>query len=363
MQRLTATLERLTRDNRLRALENTRGVDFTSNDYLGLRQHPALREAAMTALEKGIAIGSGGSRLLRGNDPAHAALEEQAADFFGSEAALFFANGFQANLAVMSTLPDRHDVVLFDALIHASLRDGIQANTAPHFRFAHNDCAALENLLRDHAGKTCWVVTESVTSMDGDIAPLKEMLTLCERYGAWLVVDEAHATGVFGEQGKGLMHSMASPRLIVTHTCGKALGVAGALVCASRLVIDTLVNRARAFIYSTAPMPLQAVLVQKALELCAGAEKERERLFQLCEQARREWPVAPSPTPIIPHIVGEDGQAMQAAARLQAKGFDVRAIRPPTVPAGTARLRITLNATLSDAEMNAMGQALREITA
>lgn len=359
MTRFTATLTKLKEESRFRALSPAKGIDFTSNDYLGFKSHPVLRETAIAALNAGLDIGSGGARLLRGNHTAHEQLEQNAATFFGCERTLFFATGFSANHALMTTLPSKDDIILFDALIHASLRDGIQANPAKHFRIAHNDVNAFEDMLKKNSSAQCWVVIESVYSMDGDLAPLPELIKLCEKYNAMLVVDEAHATGVFGEQGKGLTHTLHSPNLITLHTCGKGLGVAGALVCASNDVIETLINKARGFIYSTAPMPLQAVLVDKALELCASADAQRARLFQLCEMAKQFLPASPSP--IFPVILGDEQRALNAAIALQAKGFDIRAIRPPTVPAGSSRLRITLNAMLRDEDIKSLGAALQEI--
>lgn len=368
MNRFTATLERLKEEGRFRALkpahEQAGGIDFTSNDYLGFSVHPELRAAGIAALQGGIGIGAGGARLLRGNHPHHEKLEWEAARFFGAPRALFFASGFLANHALMTALPQRRDVILFDAHIHASLRDGIQANPANHLRMPHNDLSAFEDALKRHdtsGDSACWVVTESVFSMDGDMAPITELLNLCEKYHAYLVVDEAHATGVFGEAGKGLTHGLQSPQLITLHTCGKALGVAGALICAEEPIIETLINRARPFIYSTAPMPLQAALVSKALELCASADSRRARLFHLCELARKHFPAYISQSPIIPIILGEEQKALGAAQALQAQGFDVRAIRPPTVAAGSSRLRITLNALLNDEDVLSLARALHAL--
>ncbi len=363
MDRLSAELKKLIEAGRHRALSGTGGIDFTSNDYLGLSQHPALRETAMAALENDISIGAGGSRLLRGNHPAHESLETAAATFFGSERALYFSSGFLANYALMTTLPARQDVVLFDGLTHASLRDGIQANPAKHLRLPHNDLNAYEDALRRMSSpeQQCWVVVESVYSMDGDLAPLKELAALCEKFGAWLVVDEAHATGIFGRKGRGLTDTLKYEKLIVLHTCGKALGVAGALLCASKTVIDTLINRARPFIYSTAPMPLQAVLVEKALQLCAMEEGRREKLWKLCALARETLGIN-SPSVIFPYIIGDDHEAVEAAKAVQAEGYDLRAIRPPTVPEGTARLRIAINAGLEEKDIRGLGEVLHHLT-
>jgi 8-amino-7-oxononanoate synthase len=362
MDRLHSDLQKLSDAGRLRKLAPTGGIDFTSNDYLGLKQHPALRETAVAALENNIDIGAGGSRLLRGNHPAFESLEANAAKFFNAERALYFSSGFLANYALITTLPARADVILFDSLIHASLRDGVQANNARHFRIPHNDLDAYEAALSQHTGPghDCWVVVESAYSMDGDLAPLRELEKLCEKFGAWLVIDEAHATGIFGAQGRGLAETIKYERAIVVHTCGKALGVAGALVCASKNAIDTLINRARPFIYSTAPMPLQAVLVEKALELCAAEEWRREKLWKLCAVTRQAFGFT-SPSAIYPYIIGPDQAAMDAAEALQKQGFDVRAVRPPTVPEGTARLRIAINATLEEKNILALGEALRAI--
>jgi len=310
-----------------------------------------------------VEAGAGGSRLLRGNHPAHEALEAFAARAFGSSAALFFSSGFLANYALMTTLPDRRDVILFDSLIHASLRDGIQASRAAHVRVPHNDLDAFEAALRRPRAKgaVCWVAAESVYSMDGDLAPVSELLRLCEEHDSWLVLDEAHGTGVFGATGHGVSEGLHSDRLITVHTCGKALGVAGALVCAARPITDYLVAKARPFIYSTAPTPLQALLVHKALELCAAEGERREQLWRLCVLAGERWPGARPQSPIIPLILGADEKALAAAEGLQARGFDVRAIRPPTVPEGTARLRLTLNALLRDEDVIALGEALSGI--
>jgi 8-amino-7-oxononanoate synthase len=364
MDKFASALKKMKAGRRLRRLSPATGLDFTSNDYLGMKSHPALRQAAIEALEGGMDLGAGGSRLLRGNHPAHEALEAYTARAFGFPAALFFSSGFLANYALMTTLPARQDVILFDSLIHASLRDGAQASPAAHARIPHNDLSAFEDALRRPRRKDarCWVVAESVYSMDGDIAPAAELLRLCQKHEAWLVLDEAHGTGVFGPTGHGVAEGLApTDRVITVHTCGKALGAAGALVCASAEIRDYLVARARPFIYSTAPMPLQALLVHKALELAAAEPWRRERLWKLCALAGERWPIAAPRSPIIPVVLGEDAKALTAAARLREQGFDVRAIRPPTVPEGTARLRLTLNALLRDEDVIALGEALNSL--
>lgn len=354
MQILDKNLARIADHGRLRHLAPARGLDFASNDYLQMRQHPALRAAAIAALEDGIDLGAGGSRLLRGNHPAHESLESFAADYFGVPACLFMANGFAANYALCTTLPDRHDVILFDALIHASARDGIQANPARHVRIAHNDLNHYEDALRQHRDRArhIWIVVESVYSMEGDHAPLHDLYRLARQYDVTLIVDEAHATGIFGPTGKGMTEFLEpGPHLITLHTGGKALGVAGGLIGAERSVIAYLVNCARAFVYSTAPMPLQAVLLQKSLEILAAEPERRQKLLDLCRIAHHLFDRHPSTSQIIPIILGDNHRTSQIASAMQEAGYDIRAIRPPTVPEGTARLRLSLNSGLSAADI------------
>ena len=354
MRALTTTLAQLEDQGRRRQLIGAHGLDLTSNDYLGMRQHPALRDAAIAALADGLDIGAGGSRLLRGNHPAHVGLESFAADYFAAPACLFFASGFQANQALFSTLPDRHDVILFDALIHASARDGIQASPARHYRIGHHDLTHLEDMLRQHRDRArhLWIAVEAVYSMDGDMAPVIDLYQLARQYDATLIIDEAHATGIFGPHGKGLSELLPDhDGLITLHTCGKALGVAGGLICGDKTIIDYLVNRARGFIYSTAPMPLQAVLVQKSLEILATEPDRRQQLLDLCRVAHHLFADYPSMTQIIPIIIGDDHRTASTANALQQAGFDIRAIRPPTVPDGTARLRLSLHHGLTAADL------------
>lgn len=360
MNRFQKKLKELESENRLRSLNMPGGIDLTSNDYLSLRRHPALRQAAIEALENGIELGAGGSRLLRGNTPHHAALEAFAADYFGCEKALYFSTGFQANAAIFTALPARRDVIIFDELIHASAREGIQNSPARHARVRHNDLNAYEDALKSARAKAemIWIAVESVYSMDGDLAPLKELHELAQKYGAILVVDEAHGTGVFGENGRGLSECLPHENLITLHTCGKALGVAGGLVCGPAEIIDYLINKARGFIYSTAPMPLQALLVHKALELARDEPWRREKLHRLIAAAGRILPAPKPASQIIPVILGADAAALDAAQGLRTAGFDVRAIRPPTVPERTARLRISLNCDLEEKVLENFAAAL-----
>jgi 8-amino-7-oxononanoate synthase len=360
MKSFTDSLADLDARGRRRRLRLPSGIDLSSNDYLGLSGHPDLRRAAIEALEDGIEIGATGSRLLRGHRDAHAELEAFAASHFNVPAALFFANGFQANYALITTLIGRHDVAIFDALAHASMRDGLHAAHVDTVKVRHNDLDHFEAALTKprREGTRAWVLVESVYSMDGDIAPVADILALCERHDAMLIVDEAHGTGVFGATGRGVTEGLAHDRLISLHTCGKALGVAGALVCARADIIDYLINFARPFIFSTAPMPLQALLVQKALELAAAEPWRREKLKTLQAFVAARLQNLTIHSPIVPIVIGEDAKSVAIAEQLQAQGFDIRAIRPPTVPAGTARLRLSLNANLTEDDLSAFATAL-----
>lgn len=360
MRDFSAELETLKNKGRYRSLRLPGGIDLSSNDYLGLSGHPELRRAAVEALENGIEIGATGSRLLRGHRDAHAELEAFAAQHFDVPKTLFFANGFQANYALITTLIGRHDIAIFDALCHASMRDGLHAADCDTTKVRHNDLDAFEAALKKprRAGAQAWVLVESVYSMDGDVAPVAELLKLCEQYDAILIVDEAHGTGVFGATGRGVTEDLSHDRMISLHTCGKALGVAGALVCARGDIIDYLINAARPFIFSTAPMPLQALLVQKALQLSSAEPWRRDRLKTLQSFIAARLQDLTIHSPIVPIIIGDDARAVMVAEALQAQGFDIRAIRPPTVPAGTARLRLSLNANLGEDDLAAFAKAL-----
>ncbi len=350
-------LDALAARGRLRALAPRGGVDFTSNDFLGLAESAALREACADALARGVPVGAGGSRLLRGNHPEHERLEEEAAAFFGSETALYFATGFAANAAIAATLPRKEDLIVCDALIHASFRDGLRT---PHVLTPHNDVGAMEDAIaawRKGGGSgRAWIAVETLYSMDGDRAPLAELVALARRHDAMLLLDEAHATGVHGDQGRGLgAQYEGAPNIISLHTCGKGLGAAGALICLPRLYRDFIVNRARSFIYSTAPSPLMAAVVRAALKISAGAEQERAQLHALVARAGERLKTLGLPfsgSQIVPVVVGGDVRAVRLAEALQARGYDIRAIRPPTVAEDTARLRIalTLHATPDDVD-------------
>ncbi|MDR6847566.1 8-amino-7-oxononanoate synthase [Sphingomonas sp. BE270] len=356
---------------RLRRLQPRTGLDFSSNDYLGLARAQRLRNAVAAALARGVSIGSGGSRLLRGNDPEHEALEAEAAAFFGSEAALFFSSGYAANAALLSTLPQRGDLIVHDALIHASAHEGMRLARAESVATPHNDAGAVDQAIAEwrRRGGTgrAWIAVESLYSMDGDRAPLADLAAVAARHAAMLLIDEAHATGVFGPGGRGLAADLEGAENVITlRTCGKALGCEGALLCGPRTMRDFLVNRGRAFIFSTAPSPLMASAVRESLRILADEPDRRERLSALTAFAERTLApcgVTPTGSQILPLIIGADAPTMRLAAALQAAGFDIRGIRPPTVPPGTARLRVSLTLNVSEAEIAALAETLSELRA
>lgn len=366
LSRLNSMLEMLDTRHRRRVLAPRRGLDFASNDYLGLAQSPLLRDAAQNALEQGVPLGSGGSRLLRGNHPEHEALEEEAAEFFGAEAALFMGGGFQANQAIFSTLPAAEDLILYDALVHASAHEGMRTGRAQTRSFAHNQAADARRAVADwQAGGgsgQIWIAVESIYSMEGDIAPLKELSELAREHGAILVVDEAHATGVFGPNGRGLAHGLDAD-LLTLHTCGKGLGVSGGLICGPKVMVDTLINRARPFIFATAPSPFNAALVRAVLQHLqsdnTAIRAANARIGHAHAVALQHGvPAEALYSQIIPVILGDDAKTMEMAATLQAKGFDVRGIRPPTVPRGTSRLRVSITGNVDEDDITALFETL-----
>jgi len=354
-----ADLDALTARGRLRALAPRRGLDFSSNDFLALAESQAYRDAAAAALARGVPVGAGGSRLLRGNHEEHEALEAEAAAFFGSETALYFGAGFAANEALFATLPQRGDLVVHDALIHASAREGMRLSRAEAVSAAHNDAQAFEDAIthwRSGGGTgRAWIAIESLYSMDGDVAPLAELAAVAARCEAFLVIDEAHATAVFGAGGRGLAHALEGrDNVVALHTCGKGLGAFGALLCLPRVLKEFLVNRGRQFIFATAPSPLIAACVRAALPIVEQAEDRRAelraRIAAASEALRTRCGIAPSSSQILPIIVGDDRRAVALAQAMQARGYDIRAIRPPTVAEGTARLRVALTLNVTRAQ-------------
>ncbi len=333
-------------------------LNFSSNDYLGLADHPVLKEAAIKAVEK-FGSGSGASRLICGSLAPHHELETTLAAFKGTESALTFSSGYATAVGAICALAGKDDVLILDKLVHASIVDAARLSGAKLRVFAHNDLNELEDILRWASERaaparhpSAIILTESVFSMDGDLAPLKEIVALKEKYGAWLMVDEAHATGIFGPQRRGLADelSMSEHIEIQMGTLGKALGSSGGYICGPRVLIDYLINRARSFIFSTAPVPAAAAAARAAVELVQSPEgKTRcDKLKSFTNQlqaglAQNGWP-ATACSAIVPLIIGAESDALAAAATLLERGIFVPAIRYPTVARGQARLRVTLTA-------------------
>jgi 8-amino-7-oxononanoate synthase len=350
-------------------------LNFSSNDYLSLANHTLLKEAAVKAVEK-YGAGSGASRLICGSLAPHHELESAIAAFKQTESALSFSSGYAAAAGTICALAGKDDVLVLDKLVHACVIDAARLSGAKLRIFAHNDLNELEDILRwanerpsnnsSRRPRTI-IVTESVFSMDGDIAPLREIVSLKERYGAWLMVDEAHATGLFGPGRRGLADELGLSEHIDIQmgTLGKALGSAGGYICGARVLIDYLVNRARSFIFSTAPVPVAAAAAQRGIELVQsdeGATRCRN-LWSSVNQLkigieRLGWDTPTANSAIIPVIIGTESSAMDAAAALHEAGVFVPAIRYPTVARGQARLRLTVTAGHSSEDMDVLLRAL-----
>ncbi|MBO1114500.1 8-amino-7-oxononanoate synthase [Bordetella petrii] len=346
---------------------------FCSNDYLGLAAHPAI-SAALAEGAARYGAGSGASHLISGHSRAHAQLEERLAAMLAPHLeqarALYFCTGYMANLAVLGALAGQDAEIFSESLNHASLIDGARLARARVQIYPHADTQTLTRQLAASRAGTRLIVSDGVFSMDGDIAPLRELLALAERHGAWLVIDDAHGFGVLGEHGHGVLEhaGLRSPHLVLMGTLGKAAGVAGAFVAAHATVIDWLVNRARPYIFSTAAAPAQAHALLASLDLIEGSDGRRRRahLRTLTQQLQarlglRQWRHQPTPTAIQPVLLGENAQALHAAAGLERLGLWVPAIRPPTVPAGTARLRVTLSAAHTAADVDRLAAALNQL--
>lgn len=340
---------------------------FCSNDYLGLARHPELIAAACAGgMQYG--VGAGASHLISGHSAVHHQLEEALARFTGYPRALLFSTGYMANAGVIMALAGRSTAIFADKLNHASLNDAALVSRAIFKRYPHLDLITLERQLAASRAKRKLVVTDAVFSMDGDIAPAACLLALCEKYDAWLMLDDAHGFGVLGPEGKGtLAHlDLRSPRIIYMATLGKAAGVFGAFVAAQAEVIETLIQQARSYIYTTAAPPLLSCALLKSLELIASEEWRRKKLIQLTGALRQElqplrWKLLPSGTPIQPLIMGDNDKALQVSEALRERGILVPAIRPPTVPRGASRLRISLSAAHNVEDVSQLGAVLREL--
>jgi len=350
---------------------------FCSNDYLGLAAHPAITAALREGTER-YGAGSGASHLISGHGRAHAALEERLADFAGPHLvdarALYFSTGYMANLAVLTALAvgDKDTEIFSEALNHASLIDGARLSRKTVKVYPHANVEALDELLGTSQASNKIVVTDSVFSMDGNLAPLPALLALCEKHGAWLVVDDAHGFGTLGDNGRGALEhfDLRSPYLVYMGTLGKAAGVGGAFVAAHATVIETLVQRARPYIFTTAAPPALAHALLTSLDIIAGAEgrQRRSHLAGLVAQWHdglrlARWTALPSQTAIQPVVIGANDATMAAAAALYERGIWVGGIRPPTVPADSARLRVTLSAGHSAAELARLLDNINEVNA
>ena len=340
---------------------------FCSNDYLGFAAHPALIEAARQGAAQ-YGVGAGASHLILGHTAAHHQLEAELAQFTGQDAALLFSTGYMANLGIVTALMGRNDLVLADKLNHASLNDAAQLARARLARYNHLDIDHLQRLLATASERKKIVVTDAVFSMDGDIAPLPALLALCERFDAYLLVDDAHGFGVLGEHGRGILEhfNLRSPRLIYMATLGKAAGVFGAFAAGNRVLIQTLIQNARSYIYTTAFPPLLAVALHTSLQLFREESWRRQHLRELVADLKRQlhtqrWALLPSDTPIQPLLVGGNREALALSDALRARGILVPAIRPPTVPKGEARLRISLSAAHSKDDVRRLAEALKEL--
>lgn len=366
---LEAGLASLERASQRRNLLRPAGVNFCSNDYLGLAQSEELRAAIVEAVQRTERVGGTGSRLLSGHFAIWDEAESEFAEFAGTEAALYFGSGYAANVGLLTALLGKNDLVFSDELNHASIIDGIRLSGVRKKIYAHGDLTALEDALRAHETERCRkiVVTESVFSMNGDVADVAAIVELAERHGASVIADEAHATAVQGSGGQGIVADagLAKNVLAVLHTCGKALASAGAFVCGSHVLREHLINHARTFIFSTAMPPYMATQVRAALRLAKRMDNERAALLDgakrfVAKLSEHGWDCAGTKSQIVPVIVGSNEEAIGAAEFLQTEAFAVRAIRPPTVPVGKARLRLSLTSLIQRSELDRLASSLYE---
>lgn len=366
--RVRAHLRTLSERGLLRTPRSPSGLDLSSNDYLALSRHPAVK-ASMTAAIERDGCGSTGSRLLGGHREVFDTVEQAFAAFKGTERALYFSSGYLANLAVLTSFVEPGDVVLSDRLNHASLRDGIRLSLAKRVVFPHNDATALIRRVEAASGQgQVFVVTESLFSMDGDRSPLATYADICRKTGALLIVDEAHAVGIRGRNGSGLIEEsgIGSDVLLSINSAGKALGVSGAFVAGPAWAIEHLTQQARPFLFSTAPPPAVANAIHTSLAIVTNEPERRERLRRRAAFLRERLGVAGvstpgGDTPIIPVVIGDNHRAVEVARALQADGFDVWAVRPPTVPSGTARLRISVHVDIAEVDLDRFANRLATV--
>lgn len=342
-------------------------LSFCSNDYLGLASYPALIEAAQSAAAR-YGVGAGASHLVSGHSVLHHTLESELAAFTDLPSALLFSTGYMANLGIVTVLAGRDDEIFADKLNHASLNDAVLLSRAKFTRYPHLDLVVLEKRLAASRAKRKLVVTDAVFSMDGDMAPVPELLALCERYDALLVLDDAHGFGVLGAGGRGILEhfGVASERIVYMATLGKAAGVFGAFVAGPVELTDYLVQRARSYIYTTATPPLLSAALSASLRLIEKEAWRRERLRELITALRqglklRRWRLMDSATPIQPVIIGSNQETLAVSEALRERGIWVPAIRPPTVPKGEARLRISLSAAHSLEDVVKLAAVLNEL--
>lgn len=364
---LQAGLRELESRSQRRTLVEISGVNLCSNDYLGLADNPSLNQSVIDAVARAARIGGTGSRLLSGHAAVWNELEEEFATFARSEAALYFGSGYAANIGLLTSLASKNDVIFSDALNHASIIDGIRLSGARKMIYSHRDLNPLESSLKENQSKPGrkLIVTETVSSMDGDVVPLDAIVALAEKYGAGVIVDEAHATAVHGPDGRGIAAQFqANGRIFAAmHTCGKALASAGAFVCGTAVLREHLINHARTFIFSTAMPPYMAEQIRAALRLAAGMNTERAELLARSQDfakslQRDGWETLGATTQIVPSVIGANDAAVAAAEFLQRAGFAVRAIRPPTVPPGTARIRFSVTHKITAAELEKLAASL-----
>jgi 8-amino-7-oxononanoate synthase len=372
LNQMESGLQGLEARGQRRSLTELSGVNLCSNDYLGLAGHPALCEAVLRAVQAAPRVGGTGSRLLSGHVSGWDELEQEFADFVRSEAALYFGSGYAANIGLLSSVLAKDDLVFSDELNHASLIDGIRLSGARKIIYPHLDLNVLESELEKHRHERGrkFIVTETVFSMDGDVVDATNLFALAQRFGAEVILDEAHATGVHGRSGRGIGAEFCGhPNfLAATHTCGKALASAGAFVCGSRVLREHLVNHARTFIFSTAMPPYMVGQIGAALRLARQMDVQRAGLLARSRRlgaALREqgWDTAGSSTQIVPVVIGGNEEAVHAAQVLRDKGFAVRAIRPPTVKEGTARLRFSVTCAIAPESLVQLEESLGSLRA